>query len=225
MVSILFTYLLISNSLHQEMTYNDKIAVNNYGRDSIVYYKEIHYKTKKISVSYATSGILVIRDLLAHSIIKRDTLGSVPPDAIKIEDYNHDGVKDIRYGYNSNYFYENILVFDFTSQTWMELKNIKKTEFAYSEQIPRSNVYYSFTPNGCGKNNWLSYLFVIDNLTVKPIGLLQYRQCQDDQKGIYIYKLAKTGQKLMQKLPLQPVGDEIDFYKQYWKKHFKEYLR
>jgi hypothetical protein len=217
--------ILVLLGVFQIQAFEDRSVTCENRQDSLRYYKEILYKTKKIAVSYTSQGTLVIKDLVLQTIIKRDTLGDVPLRSIKIEDYNHDSVMDIRYGYNSNYFYENIFLYDFASKTWRELKNVKGPNYAYSKQIPNANVYYSYSADGCGKNNWLSYLFVINRFSVQPIGLLQYRQCADDEKGIYLYKVSKKGQKFKKKLPLKPVGNEDNFYERYWTKHFREYIQ
>jgi hypothetical protein len=198
-------------------------AAHHDGRDSIIYHKTLHYKTKRVDITFSASGVIVIKDLSAQTILKRDSIGRILPGEIRIEDYNNDGVKDIRYGYNSNYYCENVLLFDPASKTWKEIKDMNSTHFAYSQRIPQTQVYYSYSPDGCGKNNWVSYLFIIKDFTVKPIGLIQYKQCQDDQNGIYFYKIYKGTKKLLRKLPLQPMN-KGNIYESYWIKNYKQYL-
>ena len=80
------------------------------------------------------------------------------------------------------------------------IDSIDNPEFANSKKLVNSNFYYSYSPNGCGKNNWVSYLFLIVNFKVKPVAYIDYKQCEGDEKGMYLYKFQRGTKLLIEKL-------------------------
>ena len=129
---------------------------------------------------------------------------------------------DIRYGYNSNYCYETVLLFDPKTKEFKKINGIDEPENSNSKNIKGTDFYFSHAPNGCGKNNWISRLLLIQNNTITPLGLIDYKQCDGDNKGIYVFQLTKGKPKLISKLTL-PQPDNFDFEK-YWIKNYKKLI-
>lgn len=59
------------------------------------------------------------------------------------------------------------------TKRFRKIEDIDNPECAYSKNIKGTDLYYSFSPNGYGKNNWVSYLFSIKDSKVNPKGLIE----------------------------------------------------
>jgi len=153
-------------------------------------------------------------NMILYVITKNDTLVAqkeegLSPVPLKFEDYNKDGILDIRYGYNSNYYYyETIMLFNRKTKQFRKIENIDNPEYAYSEKIKNTDLYFSYSPNGCGKNNWESYLFSIKDYKVVPKALIQYKQCLDDEKGMYVFRIKNDEKILIEKIGLQEADNK-----------------
>ncbi len=152
---------------------------------------------------------------------KNDTLinikeDGIAPNSIKFEDFDGDGNNDLKYGFSSNYYYEKVWLYNQKEKSFRVVDSIDHPEFAYSKKLEDSNFYYSFSPNGCGKNNWISYLFSIENFKIKPKGFLEYRQCVNDEKGMYVFKIVDGRKVLDEKINLNEANQKD--LNQNWKK-------
>ncbi|MEO8236562.1 MAG: hypothetical protein ABI576_00540 [Flavobacterium sp.] len=152
-------------------------------------------------------------NMILYVITKNDTLitqkeEGLSPVPLKFEDYNKDGMLDIRYGYNSNYFFETIMLFNRKTKQFRKIENIDNPEYAYSKKIKNTDLYFSYSPNGCGKNNWESYLFSIEDYKVVPKGHIEYKQCADDEKGMYVFRIKNDEKILIEKVGLKEADNK-----------------
>ena len=81
--------------------------------------------------------------------------------------------------------------------------------------------YYSYSPHGCGKNNWISKLYVIKDFKIIDVGLIKYKQCKDDDKGMYVYRLSSDKEILLKKFSI----NETDSYEDYWINNYKKFKK
>ena len=186
-------------------------------KDTLIYSVEAKILGENYHADYRSNMMLYV-------VIKNDTLidqkeEGLSPIPLKFEDYENDGNLDIRYGYNSNYFYEMIMMFDSKNKKFRKIENIDNPEYANSNKIANTDLYYSFSPNGCVKNNWESYLFLVKNYKVVPVGHIEYKQCVDDEKGMYVFEINGLDKILIDKLDLK----EAD--KKELEKHWTGYLK
>lgn len=168
---------------------------------------------------YRSNSFLYIIRSKNDTITRQEEIG-IAPNSLKFEDFDKDGNLDLRYGYNSNYYYEMILLFEPKTKKFRKIEDIDIPEYAYSQKIKNTNVYYSYSPNGCGKNNWISYLFSIEDHKIIRKGLIEYRQCMDDKKGMYVFKIRNEKKILIDKITLK-VADTKKLEK-HWKEHLKK---
>lgn len=192
------------------------VVKKNKQKDTLVYSIKAEILSQKYHADYRSNSMLYL-------INKNDTLiaqkeEGLSPVPLKFEDYNGDGNLDIRYGYNSNYYFEMVILFDSKTKQFRKIENIDNPEYSYSKKLKKTDLYFSYSPNGCEKNNWESYLFSIENFKVLPLGRIKYKQCVDDEKGMYVFKINGKEKVLIDKLDLKKV-DEKEL-----EKHWEGYL-
>ena len=176
-------------------------------KDTLIYTVSAKILDNTYRADYRSSMMLyVITKTDTLIALKEDGLSPIP---LKFEDYNKDGMLDIRYGYNSNYFYETIMLFNPKTKQFKKIENIDNPEYAYSKKIKNTDLYFSYSPNGCGKNNWESYLFTIEDYKIALKGYIKYKQCVDDEKGMYVFKIVNGEKVLIEKIDLK-VAENIE---------------
>ena len=218
---LISTLLLSCNQPKKKKTVKnniEKITKKDSDKDTLIYSVSTKIQNEKYTADYRSNMVLYI-------IRKNDTLitqkqEGLSPIPLKFEDFNHDGFLDIRYGYNSNYFYEMIMLFDFQTKQFKKIEDIDTPEYANSSIVKKTNLYYSFSPNECGKNNWESYLFSIKNYKVETKGLIQYKQCEDDEKGMYVFKIDNDKEIFIEKISLKE-ADKMQL-ENHWIKYLKK---
>ncbi len=213
-VSFLLAVFLLFSCEHSTKKKQQKIVVN---KDTLIYSVSAKILKDNYRADYRSNMMLYVINKKDTLIIRKEE--GLSPIALKFEDFNNDHILDIRYGYNSNYFYEMILLFDPKIKQFREIEDIDNPEYANSNKIKNTNLYYSFSPNECGKNNWISYLFSIKDYKVVPEALIEYKQCTDDEKGMYFYKINNGKEVLIDKLDLKKVND------QKLENHWNDYLK
>ena len=186
-------------------------------KDTLIYSVSAKILNEKYRADYRSNMILYIINKNDTLIAKKEE--GLSPIPLKFEDFNNDGFLDIRYGYNSNYFYEMIMLFNPQNKQFKNVEDIDNPEYANSNIIKNTNLHYSFSPNGCGKNNWESYLFSIKDYKVEPKGLIEYKQCVDDKKGMYVFKINNGKKVLIEQVSLQ------DADKKKLENHWNQYLK
>ncbi|WP_291275728.1 hypothetical protein [Flavobacterium sp.] len=208
-IFILLTFL--GTMLSCKNSENRAFSETESQKDSILYKSS----DKNYTASYGSNSRLYLTNRKNDTLINIMEEG-VAPNSIKFEDFDGDGNNDLKYGFSSNYYYEKVWLYNQKEKSFRVIDSIDNPEFAYSKKLENSNFYYSFSPNGCGKNNWISFLFSIENFKIKPKGFLEYRQCVDDEKGMYVYKIANGKKVLVEKVNLKE-ADQKDL-NQNWKK-------
>jgi hypothetical protein len=213
-VLFLFSSILLLSCVNSNKKVVTKKVIE---KDTLIYSVSAKILDGNYHADYRSSMMLYV-------ITKNDTLiaqkeEGLSPIPLKFEDYNSDGILDIRYGYNSNYFYEMIMLFEPKTKQFRKIEDIDNPEYANSNNINNTDLHYSFSPNGCGKNNWESYLFTVKDFKVVTVGLIEYKQCVDDEKGMYVFKINGTEKILIDKIDLK----EAD--KKELEKHWNGYLK
>ncbi|MBN2892118.1 MAG: hypothetical protein JXL97_09640 [Bacteroidales bacterium] len=199
---------------------NSNLPTNNVvlSKDSLVYSVSAVIDGECYNADYRSNSVLYITNSMNDTLIKKKEEG-ISPVQLVFEDFNNDGYLDIRYGYNSNYYFEMILLFIPETKEFKQIENNDDCDYAYSKNIKGTDFYYSFSPYLCGKNNWISKLYVIKDLKIKDKGLIHYKQCKDDDKGMYIYRLSDDNEILIKKFSLK----EAVNYENYWIDNYEEF--
>ena len=189
-------------------------------KDSLVYSVSAIIAGENYRADYTSDSMLIIINSQNDTLINRKVVG-ISPVPLVFEDYNNDGYLDVRYGYNSNYYYEMILQFIPKIKGFRQIDGIDNCDYAYSKNIKGTDLYYSYSPHGCGKNNWISKLFVIKDFKITAIGLIKYKQCEDDDKGMYVYRLSSDKEILIKKFSI----NETDSYEDYWINNYEKFKK
>ena len=89
-------------------------------KDTLIYSVEAKILGENYHADYRSNIMLYV-------VIKNDTLidqkeEGLSPIPLKFEDYDNDGNLDIRFGYNSNYFYEMIMMFDSKTKKFRKIE-------------------------------------------------------------------------------------------------------
>src|SRR5262245_48887943 len=79
--------------------------------DSLLYSKKAEINGTSYRAEYYTGDKLFIVNRLRDTIVKRIGDG-IDGSSIEFEDFNEDGYLDLRFGFNSNYYFEEVLLFD-----------------------------------------------------------------------------------------------------------------
>jgi len=187
-------------------------------KDSLVYSVSNIIAGETYRADYRSNSMLYIIRSENDTVVTRKEEG-ISPVPLVFEDYNNDGYPDVRYGYNSNYYYETILLFIPDTKEFRPIEGIDDCDYAYSKNIKGTGFYYSYSPNGCGKNNWISKLFVIKDYRIRDLGLIKYKQCEDEDKGMYVYRLTNDTEILIEKFPI----NESVSCENYWIKNLKNF--
>ncbi|REG88540.1 hypothetical protein [Flavobacterium aquicola] len=196
---LLFSSIILFSGEHLKKKVIDRNARK---KDTLIYSASGKILGSTYQADYRSNSILYVINSKKDTITKQEEIG-IAPNSLKFEDFNKDGKLDIRYGYNSNYYYEMILLFDSNTKKFKKIENVDSPEYAYSKKIKNTDLYYSYSPNGCGKNNWISYLFSIKDYKIIPKGLIEYRQCINDKKGMYVFKIDIEKKILIDKVNLK----------------------
>jgi hypothetical protein len=215
MRTIFFLLIIIGTIFSCKNSENRTLSETENQKDSILYKSS----DKNYNASYRSNSRLYLTNLKNDTLINIQEEG-VAPNSIKLEDFDGDGNNDLKYGFSSNYYYEKVWLYSKKEKNFRIIDSIDHPEFAYSKKLENSNLYYSYSPNGCGKNNWISFLFSIENFKIKPKGFLEYRQCIDDEKGMYVVKILNGKKVLVEKVNLKE-ADQKDLY-QNWKKYINK---
>ncbi|MES2544276.1 MAG: hypothetical protein V4548_05285 [Bacteroidota bacterium] len=193
-------------------------------KDTLIYSVSAKILEDNYRADYRSNMFLYIINSKNDTLIAQREEGLSPVPLI-FEDFNNDNLLDIRYGYNSNYFFEMILLFDPKTKQFVKINGIDSPDYAYSENIKGTELYYSYTPDGCGKNNWISNLFLVKDFKIIPIGIIKYKQCMDDEKGVYVYSISEEKETLMTSFSIIEANRHREsFFKYYWKKNYKKFI-
>jgi len=184
----------------------------------------LYNKTYTVIQGYpAGSNEFPLRILYAGDTIYRHDEKAA--NGFEFEDFDGDGIADIRLHYLSNVPRTQLIMFDKNSGSFKAVKNFE--EFFEPEKITNTKYYYSYHPNGCGGGgNWASELFYIKNYEAVAIGKIDGIGCEDEaRKGIFIYRLNGEKQQLIKEITTEPgiAVDKWDFIADYWPKNYNEF--
>ena len=205
--------LIISCGNSNLLANNDKLS-----KDTLVYSVSAIIAGESFRADYRSNSMLYIINSKSDTLLNKKEDG-ISPVPLVFEDFNNDGFLDIRYGYNTNYYYEMILLFIPKKKGFREIDGIDNSDYAYSKNIKGTDFYYSYSPHGCGKNNWISKLYVIKDFKIIDVGLIKYKQCKDDDKGMYVYRLSNDKENLIKKFSI----NETDSYEDYWINNYEKF--
>ena len=94
-------------------------------KDTLIYSVSAKNLGTTYQVDYRSNSILYVINSKNDTITKQEEIG-IAPNSLKFEDFNKDGTLDIRYGYNSNYYYEMILLFDSNTKKFRKIEDIER---------------------------------------------------------------------------------------------------
>lgn len=175
---------------------------------------------------YKTNDTLYVLNEKADTILKA---GDLHPN-FEFDDFNGDGLKDIRIHYSSNVpAIQDLLLFDKQKKNFRLVD--KFSDFPDPNPIKGTNYYYSYHRSGCADMNWDSDLFYLSNFKAIRIGNISGRQCDNrdgEKDGVYIYKIRNNKETLYRTLPIDTIWKyknfKWDFIKEYWTKNCKLFM-
>jgi hypothetical protein len=174
---------------------------------------------------FKTNDTLYVLSSRADTILKASDLH---PN-FEFDDFNSDGLKDIRIHYLSNVpAIQDLLLFDKSKRNFKLVKSF--SDFPDPNPIKGTKYYYSYHRSGCADMNWDSDLFYIEDYRAIKIGNIAGYECKnrDTKDGIYIHKIKGDKEILFQKLPISTIQNYNDykwgFIKAYWTKNYKRFL-
>jgi len=140
-------------------------------------------------------------------------------------DINQDGWGDLRVSISSNtpnesgtYFFKP-LTKNFT--------RVSNCDLDFSK-VSGSNLFYSYNRAGCGDLTWVSQLFKIESDSAIPVGIIENRQCNGSDDGIFIFRISSHRKIVHESLPtmdfeMDGPNDKFSFIENYWHEHLKEF--
>ena len=148
---------------------------------------------------------------------------------LEFSDFNGDGYKDLLIRYRSNVpDISDLILFNKNTRRFVKVKDFE--DYPDPKRIPNTSLYYSYHRSGCSDNNWDSDLFKIIDFHVVKLGNISANACDDEApKGIFIYKINRSSEKLIKKLSIQAPDGYNDtkwgFIAHYWKSNYKKFIK
>ena len=172
------------------------------------------------SISIKASGKLV------QHIINKELSGDGGISDLIFLDFDGDGYKDLVIEYLSNVpGISDLLIYDHVNNRFSKVKDFSK--YPAPIRIPNSHIYYSYHRSGCADSDWDSDLFKIVNEKATTIGTISGRDCDEVEKGIFVYCCRQSGKQLIKKMSLQKLNNYKDtkwgLIADYWKHNYKKF--
>jgi hypothetical protein len=174
---------------------------------------------------YKTNDTLYVLNAKSDTILKAPDLH---PN-FEFDDFNGDGLKDIRIHYLSNVpAVQDLLLFDKSKKNFVLVNDFSK--YPDPNPLKGTKYYYSYHRSGCADMNWDSDLFYINNFKVVRIGNVVGYECEnrDIKDGIYIHKIKGDKEILFQRKPIETIQKfkeyKWGFIKDYWTKNYKLFM-
>jgi len=199
-------------------------VVPNAKDSSIVHSDSTLILGERFKAVYKTNGILYVLGSKGDTLSKERGLYH----QFEFDDFNGDGLDDIRVHYVTNLPIEDLLMFDSSRKKFRKVLDFSK--YPEPQTIPGTNYYYSYHRSGCADADWDSDLFFIENFKAIRIGNIAGRQCQnrDEKDGIYISGIFGENSKPIAILPIDVIekyeGNKWDFIKDYWSKNYRRFV-
>lgn len=208
---------LISNTTSENDTVSDsKLLVDTLTIDGIDYIIFQSYPGRD------TSSNLTIIDR------KKDTVyihRNYATNGFELEDFNNDGILDIRMYQLSNIGgISELIMYNKVSKSFQEILNF--TDFAEPKKIKNSIYWYSYQRAGCADVNWESKLFKIVDFRAMEVGEIDGIFCEHEpKKGIFIYRTKGKQKNLIHSENKWPEKfcDRWAYMEDYWTKNYKKF--
>lgn len=192
---------------------------------SIVYADSAVILDEVYKVLYKANDMLYVLNPKNDTILKAADLHQ----NFEFDDFNADGMKDIRVHFLGNVPFDELLLFDKTKKNFRLVKDFH--DFPEPIALQGTKYYYSYHRSGCADMDWDSDLFYLDNYKAIRIGNIAGRQC-DNRDGVkdavYIHKVNGTKETLFKTLPIDTIWKYKDvkwgFIKEYWTKNYKQFF-
>lgn len=142
----------------------------------------------------------------------------------EVKDFNSDGFLDVITYHPSNGYLCSLLIYNPDKEKFEFIENFYK--YSYSQNLDSSKFYYSYSGAGCAQNDWLSYLYSIENYKISVVGLIEGFGClPNDTNGVYIYKISKNDTVLIQYIKDESgLGQKkFEFLDSYWKNNHERF--
>ncbi|WP_412983927.1 hypothetical protein [Pontimicrobium sp. IMCC45349] len=147
------------------------------------------------------------------------------PSEYILKDFNEDGFLDIELHFMTNVPDVNeILIFNPELKKFIEIVNF--SSFPASIKIKNTNYYYSYHRSGCADSNWDSDLYILKENKAVKIGNIHAIECEnEDDKGIYIYKVNGENKKQLKLIPIEKkdFGNKWEFIEKYWTENYNKF--
>jgi len=147
------------------------------------------------------------------------------PSEYIYKDFNEDGFLDIELHFMTNVPDVNeILIFNPELKKFIEIENF--SSFPASIKIENTNYYYSYHRSGCANSNWDSDLYFFKENKAVRIGNIHAIECvNDDDKGIYIYKVNGENEKQLKLISIKKKGfdNKWEFIEKYWTENYTKF--
>lgn len=117
-----------------------------------------------------------------------------------------------------------VLLFDKISRLFKPIDSIKN----YPEPIlldVNNGFFYSYSRNGCADNDWISFLFKIEDWSVKEYAKLVFVTCSDDEekRGLFLIDSKSKFRFRVSTYEEFEGNDKWSFIREYWNENYKKY--
>ena len=147
------------------------------------------------------------------------------PSEFVFTDFNEDGFLDIELHFMTNVPDVNeILIFNPELKKFIEIENF--SSFPASIKIKNTKYYYSYQRSGCADSNWDSDLYFLKENKAVRIGNIHAIECEnEDDKGIYIYKVNGENERQIKLIPIEnkDFENKWEFIEKYWTENYQKF--
>jgi hypothetical protein len=209
-----------------------QIEINNTKLKVIVETEQIGEEELTICKEQSKNGIIFETCLKQYDLFTlKSSAGNVlykndnNPSEYIFKDFNEDGFLDIELHFMTNVPDVNeILIFNPESKKFIEIENF--SSFPASIKIENTDYYYSYQRSGCADSNWDSDLYFLKENKAVRIGNIHAIECEnEDDNGIYIYKVNGENEKQLKLIPIEKkdFDNKWEFIEKYWTENYKKF--
>jgi hypothetical protein len=189
----------------------------------------LHFDTATIAgeqynAFFRTDDILYVINMKGDTILKEHELYR---DFV-FEDFDGDGLTDIRIHYMSNVpGVQDLLLFDKEDKTFRKVDNLSSCPDP--KRVLNTRLYYSYHRSGCADANWDSDLFFIENYKTHKIANIAGRECNNEgiKDGIYISRIEADKNIPIETMPIEKIEEyqkgKWQFIENYWNTNHKRF--
>ncbi|MGC4041839.1 MAG: hypothetical protein QM710_13920 [Flavobacterium sp.] len=159
---------------------------------------------------------------------KKDTVyvhDGFATNGFELEDFDHNGIPDIRLFQITNVDgISDLIFYDTNDKTFKPVQDFGN--FPQPTKMKNTKYWFSYHRNGCSDLNWGSELFKIENFKAIKIGEIEGIGCEDEkQTGIFAYLVKGNTRNRIYAEKRKPgyYNDKWDFITTYWNKNFTKF--